>query len=83
MGSSRHTCVSVVWRLCWAAELSQRRLQARNAGLQVLDLLFLVLARPVDLWQRHDGALYPLHLQPDVGGRGGYMLDLEGAICDG
>jgi hypothetical protein len=81
--SSRHTLVTLVVCRCprRPPELAQRRLQARNACLQVLNLLRLVLTRPVNLRQSQDGAPRPLQLQPDVGGCGGHVLDLEGAIC--
>jgi hypothetical protein len=78
--SARHTLVSILWCCDWAAQLSQGRLQSRNAGLEVLNFLFLVLAGPIHVRQRHDGTSRLLYLQADVVGGRCDVLDLERAI---
>lgn len=63
-----------------AAKFPQRRFEAGYAILEILNLFLLVLARPVDIGQGHNGAPGLLDLQAHIVGSGRDMLDVEGPV---
>jgi hypothetical protein len=79
--SARHTLVSILCLGYRASQLPQRSLKPSNARLEILNLFFLILARPVHVRQGHYGASRLVYLQPNVIRSRRDVLDLEGAIC--
>jgi hypothetical protein len=77
--SASHTLVSV-YILClndWSTELLQRSLQPRDTRFQVFNLVFLVFARAIHVWQGCHCAPRLLYFETDVGRRDSNVLDLE------